>query len=120
MNQTRGWVGAAVIAFLLVAFMTDWIAEAAGWLASIPWFVYLVIAGILYCGYKFVTLSREDHKVDQEWIEEEGNVFIRRIEQERERRGQAVGGSSDSGYEATDAKEFVANQNESVYEREGE
>ncbi|HET7657171.1 MAG TPA: sporulation YhaL family protein [Bacillales bacterium] len=96
MNKTRGWIGAVTIALLLIVFMTDWPAEAFGLLATIPWFVYLILAGIVYCGYKFVSLSREDYQADQEWIEEEGNVFIRRMEQERERRGDVVGEDSDA------------------------
>ncbi|HEX7064776.1 MAG TPA: sporulation YhaL family protein [Bacillales bacterium] len=96
MNKTREWGGVIVIALLLIVFMTDWPAAAFGFLATIPWFVYLIIAGIVYCGYKFVSLSKEDHQADQEWIEQEGNVFIRRMEREKERRDNVVAEDRDS------------------------
>jgi hypothetical protein len=92
MNKTQSVIAAAVIGFLLIGLMTDWLSEAAGAIASVPWFVYLLVAGILYSGYKFVHLSREDHKADQEWIEQEGNVYIRRMEEEKERRREVGGG----------------------------
>lgn len=95
MKQARGWITAVVIAFLAVWLMTDWLTKAIAFLTSVPWFVYLILAAILYCGYKFVTLAREDHKADQEWIEEEGSVFIRRMEQEKERRTQVAGAEYD-------------------------
>lgn len=77
------------------ALMTDWFSRSIVFLASIPWFVYLLIAAILFSGYQFVRFSREDYKSDQEWIEEEGNVFLRRIEREREKRANVEEDSED-------------------------
>ena len=77
----------------MVATMTDWLTKSISFLATVPWFVYLLLAAIVFSGYQFVKLSREDYKTDQEWIEEEGNVFLRRIERDRERR---AGGDNDS------------------------
>lgn len=87
-KTARNWVIVAVVALLMVASMTDWFSKSLSFLEAVPWFVYLLFAAILFSGYQFVRLSREDYKTDQEWIEEEGNVFLRRIEQERERRAQ--------------------------------
>lgn len=80
---------------MAVALMTDWFSRSIVFLASIPWFVYLLIAAILFSGYQFVRFSREDYKSDQEWIEEEGNVFLRRIEREREKRAHVEEDSED-------------------------
>lgn len=94
MNKTQSLIAAVVIGLLLVGLMTDWLSEVVGAISSVPWFVYLLVAGILYSGYKFIHLSREDHKADQEWIEQEGNVYIRRMEEEKERRRKVVGGEA--------------------------
>ena len=76
----------AVLALLLIVLLTDWLGAAAVAILSVPWFVYILLAGIVISGYKFATLAWEDRKADREWIEGEGNVFIRRMEEEKERR----------------------------------
>lgn len=53
---------------------------------SQPWWLYFLIAGIVFSGYKAYEGMKEDKKVDESFIEEEGNVFIRRMEEERKRR----------------------------------
>ncbi|MDQ0224269.1 sporulation YhaL family protein [Metabacillus niabensis] len=52
----------------------------------LPWWIYVCIIGILVSGYMAFKTAREDKKVDQEFIEKEGQVFLERIEQERQRR----------------------------------
>ncbi|MFC0561779.1 sporulation YhaL family protein [Halalkalibacter alkalisediminis] len=56
-------------------------------LLSSPWWVYFVLAGIVYSGYLSVKYTLEDKRTEQEWIENEGNVYIARMEEEKERRG---------------------------------
>ncbi|MBD1380719.1 sporulation YhaL family protein [Metabacillus arenae] len=56
----------------------------------LPWWVYLCIIGIIYSGYKVFTISKEEKTVDESFIEKEGQVFIERMEKERERRKQGV------------------------------
>ncbi|MCA0989196.1 sporulation YhaL family protein [Alkalihalobacillus algicola] len=57
--------------------------------SSLPWWIYFVLAGIIYSGYKSMTLTVEDRKVDQIHIEEEGKIYVKRMEDERERRKKA-------------------------------
>lgn len=52
----------------------------------LPWWIYVCIIGILVSGYMAFKTAREDKKVDQEFIEKEGQVFLERIEQERQRK----------------------------------
>ncbi|HET7616759.1 MAG TPA: sporulation YhaL family protein [Bacillales bacterium] len=85
-KQAQGWITVAAIAVLMMILWTDWLSATYAFLTSIPWFVYLLMAGIVYCGYRFVSLSKEDHKADQQWIEQEGNIFIRRMNREKEKR----------------------------------
>ncbi|KHF42053.1 hypothetical protein LQ50_01850 [Halalkalibacter okhensis] len=55
-------------------------------LLSSPWWVYFVLAGILLSGYLSIKYSLEDKRTEQEWIENEGNIYMQRLEEERERR----------------------------------
>ncbi|MFC0272069.1 sporulation YhaL family protein [Metabacillus herbersteinensis] len=52
----------------------------------LPWWVYLCIIGIIYSGYMAFQTARQDRVVDEEFIENEGRIFIERIEKEREKR----------------------------------
>jgi len=53
---------------------------------STPWWIYLAIAGITYSAYMVVRTAKEDKKIDDAFIEKEGEVFIERMHQEREKR----------------------------------
>lgn len=88
MKQWKSVVGAAVIALLLIALMTDWLTVVISALAATPWWVYLVCVGILFCGYQVIRVSREDSRANHEWAEQEGDVYIRRMEDEKKKRRQ--------------------------------
>ncbi|TKD68852.1 SigE-dependent sporulation protein [Pseudalkalibacillus hwajinpoensis] len=62
----------------------------SGFFSSFPWWLYFVLAGIIYSGYKTMQLTAEERKVDQIHIEEEGRVYVERMEDERKRRKQAT------------------------------
>ncbi|MGD6817773.1 sporulation YhaL family protein [Metabacillus sp. 84] len=53
---------------------------------TMPWWIYLCMGGVLFSGFKYVTLSREDKQTDLEFIEQEGRIYLERIKAERERR----------------------------------
>lgn len=88
MKQIQSVVGAAVIALLLIALMTDWLTPVIAALAATPWWVYLVGVGILFCAYQFIRTARKDSQADHEWAQEEGNVYIHRMEEEKKKRRQ--------------------------------
>lgn len=54
--------------------------------ANTPWWVYFVLAGIIYSGYRASIHFSEDRKVDEAFIEEEGKKYIERMNEEKERR----------------------------------
>ncbi|MDQ0232316.1 sporulation YhaL family protein [Metabacillus malikii] len=56
----------------------------------LPWWIYVCIIGILISGYMAFRTAREDKMVDQEFIEKEGQVFLERIEKERQMRQEAA------------------------------
>ncbi|MGA9287385.1 MAG: sporulation YhaL family protein [Anaerobacillus sp.] len=73
---------------LSVLQLTEISATVIGVFSSFPWWLYFVLAGIIYSGYKTMQLTAEEKRVDQIHIEEEGRVYVERMEEERERRKQ--------------------------------
>ncbi|WP_017754268.1 sporulation YhaL family protein [Calidifontibacillus oryziterrae] len=55
---------------------------------SLPWWIYFVLAGIVFSAYMMIKSVRKDQEIDQSFIEKEGEVYIERMKQERERRRQ--------------------------------
>ncbi|KYC97156.1 sporulation YhaL family protein [Heyndrickxia sporothermodurans] len=53
---------------------------------SLPIWIYFVIAGIAVSAFMAVKTAREDRKLEQEWIEKEGEEYIERMEIEKEKR----------------------------------
>ncbi|WP_276528445.1 sporulation YhaL family protein [Pseudalkalibacillus hwajinpoensis] len=75
---------------LSVLQLTEISSTLSGFFSSFPWWLYFVLAGIIYSGYKTMQLTAEERKVDQIHIEEEGRVYVERMEDERKRRKQAT------------------------------
>ena len=55
---------------------------------TLPWWIYLVIIGIVISGYMVLYTSKKEQEIDNEFIEKEGEVYMKRLEEERERRNQ--------------------------------
>lgn len=91
MKTKNGLVLAGFVLIVLAVYFNDYLSMVTAEFASLPWWMYFVLAGILYSGYKFVTMSREEHDQEQEWIEQEGNVYMKRMEAEKEKRQRQVG-----------------------------
>ncbi|MBU8905447.1 sporulation YhaL family protein [Desertibacillus haloalkaliphilus] len=60
----------------------------AAFFQTTPIWVYAVIIGIIASGYLSFKFSLEEKRVEQKWIEQEGEVYMKRIEAERARRKQ--------------------------------
>ncbi|MFB5663182.1 sporulation YhaL family protein [Alteribacillus sp. HJP-4] len=83
----KGRSGKLIIAmvgvfFLLVSWQRFFAAEGAG----LPAWVLLTALGIIFSGYMWRTTSKQEKESEQKWIEQEGSVFIRRMEDEKERK----------------------------------
>ncbi len=78
-----------VLFIISILQLTEIFSAVTAFASGLPWWVYFVLAGIIYSGYKSMTLTVEDRKVDQIHIEEEGKVYVKRMEDERERRKKA-------------------------------
>ncbi|KMP97555.1 sporulation YhaL family protein [Bacillus cereus] len=55
---------------------------------TLPWWVYFVIVGIVLSGYMVLYTSKKEQDMDNEFIEKEGEVYMKRLEEEREKRNQ--------------------------------
>lgn len=55
---------------------------------TLSWWVYLVIVGIVLSGYMVLYTSKKEQDMDNEFIEKEGEVYMKRLEEEREKRNQ--------------------------------
>ncbi len=51
------------------------------------WFK-IVIVGIVLSGYMVLYTSKKEQEMDNEFIEKEGEVYMKRLEEEREKRNQ--------------------------------
>lgn len=57
----------------------------------IPIWMYAVIAGIIFCAYMVIKTGREERQVENEIIEREGDIYMKRLEEEREmKRSEGV------------------------------
>ncbi|WP_257008310.1 sporulation YhaL family protein [Bacillus sp. FJAT-45350] len=79
-----------IIALLLIVVSTRESAVVSSILAA-PFWVHVTIVGIVLSGYLALRYSVEDRKMEQKWIEQEGEVFIRRMEEEKERKNLPQG-----------------------------
>ncbi|MGM9988911.1 MAG: sporulation YhaL family protein [Bacillaceae bacterium] len=52
----------------------------------LPWWVYFVIFGIVLSGFMVLYTAKQEQDEEQEYIEQEGEVYMSRIKEERNRR----------------------------------
>lgn len=72
-----------------------------------PWWVYLCIVGIIFSAYKLVAAAKEEEKVDQAFIEKEGQIYMERMEKERERRSSQQHEEENQNHSIADRKSVV-------------
>ena len=51
---------------------------------DIPFWVYFVVMGIISSAYMVVRTGKEEKLIEDEMIEREGEIYMKRLEQERE------------------------------------
>ncbi|MRG86916.1 sporulation YhaL family protein [Salinibacillus xinjiangensis] len=54
--------------------------------ATIPWWVAVMIGFIIFSGYMAFRAMRAEMKLEREYIEKEGQVYMERIEEARRRK----------------------------------
>ncbi|EZH68009.1 hypothetical protein DH09_08840 [Bacillaceae bacterium JMAK1] len=70
--------------FVVLAIVQRFTADTA--VTSLPWWVFVVVLAAVASGYMWIKSTLEEKKVSDEWIEQEGRVYIRRMEDEKKRR----------------------------------
>lgn len=51
-----------------------------------PWWVFIVIIFIFFSGYMSFRAMRAERELEKHFIEREGQVYMKRIQEEREER----------------------------------
>jgi len=54
-----------------------------------PFWVWLVVLGILFSAYMTIRTNREEREIELKEAEQEGEIYLERIREEREKRKQA-------------------------------
>lgn len=76
------------IAFLVVLVIV-FIATQTNVLSILtqePWWVYAVMLGVVISGYFSLKYLLEDKRQEQAWIEQEGHVYMERLEEARQKK----------------------------------
>jgi Sporulation protein YhaL len=55
---------------------------------TLPIWMYLVVAGIFGSAFMTIKSAKEEKTQEDEWIEKEGEVYIHRMEEEKEKKRQ--------------------------------
>ncbi|MFA1819079.1 sporulation YhaL family protein [Virgibacillus oceani] len=55
---------------------------------GIPWWIFMLILFIFLSGFMAFRAMRAEQKLEQEFIEKEGQIYMDRLEAERRERGQ--------------------------------
>jgi hypothetical protein len=55
---------------------------------TLPIWMYLVVAGIFGSAFMTIKSAKEEKTLEDEWIEKEGEVYIHRMEEEKEKKRQ--------------------------------
>lgn len=79
------YVGALIVGLLLLFIVRFLylVTPVATKLQTTPWWIYIVVGGIVLSGFLSFKYAREDREVEQRWIEQEGEVFMEPIRKRR-------------------------------------
>ncbi|MDQ0205309.1 sporulation YhaL family protein [Alkalicoccobacillus murimartini] len=79
-DQLKQRLAIVFLAVLVLIFITTQTSLLAI-LAKDPWWVYVVMLGVIVSGYLSIKYLLEDRRQEQAWIEQEGHVFMERLEE---------------------------------------
>lgn len=80
-----------LIGLLIFMYILQQVGALDGLISTIgamPLWLVAVLAGILFSGWQFLKATNEEEEVDQKWIEEQGEVYIKRMEEEKSKRAE--------------------------------
>ena len=79
------------IGFLILLYILQQVgllADIISYLGALPFWIVLVMTGILVSFWQFMKHTDDEEVEDEKWIEEQGKVFIERMLDEKERRNK--------------------------------
>ncbi|PSL45163.1 sporulation protein YhaL [Salsuginibacillus halophilus] len=82
-KRTKRFLGTSVVLFVLLVAFQRFTPNA---FLGQPLWVYVAAAAALGSGWMWLRTRAEEQKEDSQWIEQEGRIYIRRMEAEKERR----------------------------------
>jgi Sporulation protein YhaL len=79
---------------LIIGFSKEWTNPFDGRCEEkMEIWIYFVIAGIIVSGFMAVRAARQEKQIEDKWIEQEGEKFIARMNEEKEKRKQISTGA---------------------------
>lgn len=82
-SRSKRFISTLVIAFIILVAWQRFFEMSQ---AAPPLWVFLIVCGIIFSGYMWLVTSKKEKEEEERWIEQEGRIFIRRMEEEKERR----------------------------------
>jgi hypothetical protein len=55
---------------------------------SLPIWMYFIVVGIFVSAFMTIKSAKDEKNMEDEWIEKEGEIYIKRMEQEKEKKRQ--------------------------------
>ncbi|MED4129571.1 MULTISPECIES: sporulation YhaL family protein [Shouchella] len=86
-KETSQFLALGAVVVLVVAFLLTQTSVGQFVLAS-PWWTYLLILGIVFSGYQWIRALKEEKEIDEDFIEQEGNVYMERIQEAKKLKEQ--------------------------------
>lgn len=59
----------------------------------LPFWVYLVVIGIVFSAYMTIRATREEREIELKQIEQDGEIYMERLQEEREKRKEYTQGA---------------------------
>ncbi|MBM0064112.1 sporulation YhaL family protein [Alkalicoccobacillus gibsonii] len=84
-EQLKQRLAIAFLVVLVVVFIATQ-TDVLSILAQEPWWVYAVMLGVVISGYFSLKYLLEDKRQEQAWIEQEGHVYMERLEEARQKK----------------------------------
>lgn len=57
---------------------------------DIPLWIYFIVVGIIISAYMVIKTGKEERRLEEEMIEKEGEVYMKRLEKERQKKEHAA------------------------------
>ncbi|SDC22560.1 sporulation YhaL family protein [Shouchella lonarensis] len=86
-NQMSQMIALVSVVALVIAFLLTQ-TSLGTFIVQSPWWVYAVLAGVFVSGYMWLKTMREENEVEQESIEQEGQVYMERLEEARGKKAR--------------------------------